>query len=248
MPIDLHELQITPSTPAPGVDSGADPGTECAEPTRAATPPFEPVGVEPEPQPSPAISRSPESATLQFVGGVANLRVSVDPTLTNRYAARFEGPQPEVTEFGSEITIRYHGGPFTWGRAEADVRLRPDLIWTLRVRGGASRADIDVRGLDLRDFEITGGVSRMDLELGEAHGTVPVRIGGGVSRVDISRPAAVPARVEINGGASRLSLDDQSLGAIGGASRLQSSGFETAGDRLQIEVRGGASRLSVRTR
>ncbi len=244
MPIDLHELQITPSTPGAGTDGGA--GT--VEPTRAATPPFEPVAVEPEPQPSAASSRPSEPVTLQFVGGVSNLRVSVDPTLTNRYAARFEGPQPEVTEFGNEITIHYHGGPFAWGRAEADIRLRPDLVWTLRVRGGASRADIDVRGLDLRDFEVTGGVSRMDLELGEAHGTVPVRISGGVSRVDISRPAAVPARVEINGGASRLSLDDQSLGAIGGPSRLQSSGFETAGNRLQVEVRGGASRLSVRPR
>lgn len=240
MPFDLNDLQITPSTP--------EPVTEPAAPTRAATPPFEPVGVEVETQPSPAISQPGETAILQFVGGVANLRVSVDPTLTTRYAARFEGPQPEVTEFGNEITIRYHGGPWSWGRTEADVRLRPDVIWTLRVRGGASRADIDVRDLDLRAFEITGGVSRMDLELGDAHGTVPVRIHGGVSRVDISRPAAVPARIEVNGGASRLSLDDQDLGAIGGPSRLQTSGFETAGDRLQIDVRGGASRLSVQAR
>jgi hypothetical protein len=248
MPIDQHELQITPSVPVPGTEPGGEAAIEPAASTRAATPPFEPVGVEEGAQPAPAVSQPRESATLQFLGGVANLRVSVDPTLPNRYAARFEGPQPEVTEFGNEITIRYLGGPWTWGRMEADVRLRPDVIWTLRVRGGASRAEIDVRDVDLRAFEITGGVSRMDLELGEAHGTVPVRIHGGVSRVDISRPAAVPARVEINGGASRLSLDDQDLGAIGGPSRLQTSGFETAGDCLQIDVRGGASRLNVQSR
>jgi hypothetical protein len=242
MPIDPHELEFAPST----AEAGAELGTESTGQARAATPPFEAVAE--EPQPLPASSQPRETATLQFVGGVANLRICVDPTLTNRYAARFEGPQPEVTEFGNEITIRYHGGTWSWGRVEADIRLRPDLVWTLRVRGGASRADIDVRGLDLRAFEITGGVSRMDLELGEAHGTVPVRISGGVSRLDISRPAAVPARVEINGGASRLALDDQNLGAIGGPSRLQSSGFEPAGDRLHVEVRGGASRLSVLAR
>lgn len=236
-----QELQITPSTPAHGAEPPA--------PTRAATPPFEPVAVHEAPEPSALPQPEPlETATLRFVGGVSNLRVSVDPTLTSRYAARFEGRQPEVTELGDEITIRYHCEPWTWGRAEAEVRLRPDVAWTLAVRGGVSRADIDVRGLDLRTFEITGGVSRMELELGEARGTVPVRICGGVSRVDISRPAAFPARLEINGGASRLSLDDQSLGAIGGPCRIQSGSFDAAGDRLQVEVRGGASRLSIRPR
>lgn len=224
-------------------EAASEPGA----PGRTTTPPFEPVATHEEPEPARAAGPG-ETATLQFLGGVANLFVSVDPTLTERFAARFEGPQPEITEFGNEITIRYPWTGFTWGRTEADVRLRPDLAWTLRVRGGASRADIDVRDLDLRAFEVSGGLSRMDLALGAAHGTVTVRVSGGVSRVDISRPAAVPARVEVNGGASRLSIDDQRLGAIGGGTRLQSGGFEGARDRLQVEVRGGASRLSVRPR
>lgn len=239
MTIDSHGPQIAPAASEQDADRN--------EPNRLTTPPFEPVGAEPDPEPAPAAARQ-EVATLQFVGGVANLFVSVDPTLTERYAARFEGPQPEVTELGDEVTIRYHGGPFTWGHTEAHVRLHPGLVWTLRVRGGASRADIDVRDLDLRALEVTGGVSRMDLALGELHGTVSVRVFGGVSRVDITRPAAVPARLEINGGASRLAMDDQLLGAIGGATRLQTGGFESARDRLQVEVRGGASRLSVRRR
>lgn len=241
MTIQSNDLQIAPAT----TEAGADPA---GEHSRAATPPFEPVAGQEECGPAPAASMPGETATLQFIGGVSNLLVSVDPTLTQRYAARFEGPQPEVTEFGNEITIRYREWPPNWGRTEAEVRLRPDVVWTLRVRGGASRADIDVRDVDLRAFEITGGVSRMDLALGEAHGTVSVRVCGGVSRVDISRPHTVPARLEVNGGASRLSLDDQMLGAIGGGTRLQSGGFDGARDRVQVEVRGGASRLSVRRR
>lgn len=239
MTTEFHDLPSGPTAPEPGSDPEAT--------GRVTTPPFEPVAGQEEPPPA-AIGRPAETATLQFIGGVSNLSVSVDPTLTQRYAARFVGPQPEVTEFGNEVTIRYPWGPFTWGRTEAEVRLRPDVAWTLRVRGGASRADIDVRDLDLRAFEVSGGLSRMDLALGEAHGTVTVRVSGGVSQVDISRPATVPARVEVNGGASRLSIDDQQLGAIGGGTRLQSGGFEGARDRLQVEVRGGASRLSVRPR
>lgn len=239
MTIESHDLQSGPSTPERGSDPEA--------PSRVTTPPFEPVEAHEERE-TAAVARPAETATLQFIGGVSNLSVSVDSTLSRRYAARFEGPQPEVTEFGNEITVRYPWGPFLWGRTEAEVRLRPDVAWTLRVRGGASRADIDVRDLDLRAFEVTGGLSRMDLALGAAHGTVTVLVCGGVSRVDITRPATVPARVEVNGGASRLSIDDQQLGAIGGATRLQSGAFEGSHDRLQVEVRGGASRLSVRPR
>ena len=243
MPIDSFNPQLAPA----GSEAGPDP---TSQPRRVTAPPFEPVGSQEEPSPAPAATATPptETATLQFVGGVSNLVISVDPMLTHRYAARFEGPQPEVTEFGNQITIRYPCSPFAWGRTEAEVRLRPDVAWTLRLRGGASRADIDVRDLDLRGFDISGGVSRMDLALGDVHGTVSVRVHGGVSRVDITRPHAVPAQLEVNGGASRLSLDDQMLGAIGGATRLQSGGFESAQDRLQVEVRGGASRLSVARR
>lgn len=240
MSIPQHELQTPPQASRPVTGAGGSGSVE--------TPPYEPVAPEAEPEPARVEGRRGEAATLQFIGGVANLSISVDPTLTTRYAARFEGPQPEVAELGNEITIRYHGGPFSWGRTEAEVRLHPALAWSLRVRGGASRADVDLRGLELRGFEITGGMSRMDLALGEVRGTVPVRVCGGVSRVDISRPGSIPARLEINGGASRLSLDDQLLGAIGGPTRLQSSGFESASDRLRVEVRGGASRLSVRPR
>lgn len=239
MPIQSEDLQITDTTP----EAGAEPAPE----SRATTPPFEPVSTAPEPewQPEPPVAE--QAGTLQFVGGVSNLTVRVDPSLTTPYAARFEGPQPEVSEFGDEITIRYPWN-FAWGRTAADVRLRPDRVWTLRLRGGASRAEIDLRGARLAAFEVAGGASRIDLDLGEAHGTVPVRIRGGVSRAEISRPATCPARVEVNGGASRLSLDEQHFGAVGGRIGLESSGYPTATDRFEIEVGGGASRLSVRAR
>lgn len=242
MAIELHpsnELQIANRAP----EGGDRPAAVSA----LTTPPFEPVSATPEPEPQPRPDPEPEMATLQFVGGVSNLTIRVDPTLTTRYAARFEGPQPDVTEFGDEITIRYPWG-FAWGRTAADVRLRGDVVWSLRVRGGTSRGEIDLRGAQLVRFEITGGVSRLEMELDEARGIVPVRIRGGASRVEISRPAASAAQVQVNGGASRLSLDEQSFGSVGGHIRLESAGFATVGDRFEIEVGGGASRLSVRSR
>ncbi|MGH7912610.1 MAG: hypothetical protein ACREQM_21895 [Candidatus Dormibacteraceae bacterium] len=239
MPIQYRELQIPHGAIMPG-PAGA---------SQMTTPPFEPTV--PAADPAPAFDRTPgaagngEAATMRFVGGLCNLHLTLDPTLSERFAARFEGPQPEVTEFGDEITIRYHCGPWQWGRTAAEVRLRPDIAWSLRVRGGVSRADIDVRGGDLRGLEISGGVSRMDVTLGEARGTVPVRIQGGVSRVEIDRPAAVPVRLRVQGGASKLTLDTQELGAIGGRTQLESGAFSTASDRYEVEVGGGASRLSV---
>jgi hypothetical protein len=49
----------------------------------------------------------------------------------------------------------------------------------------------------------------------------------------------------VRGGANRLELDGRRFGAVGGELRLASPGWDTAGDRYDVEVQGGASRLEI---
>jgi hypothetical protein len=78
-------------------------------------------------------------------------------------------------------------------------------------------------------------------------GAVPVAIGGGASQVTLRRPREVPIRLRVRGGASKLAFDEQSFGAIGGRTQLQSEGFREAGDRYEITIGGGASQFTVAT-
>ena len=74
-------------------------------------------------------------------------------------------------------------------------------------------------------LHIGSGASGVEITLPPPIGAVPVAIGGGASDVRISRPAEVPVRLQVRGGASHLEFDEQSFGAIGGRSQLQSDGF-----------------------
>ena len=66
--------------------------------------------------------------------------------------------------------------------------------------------------------------------------------------VTIHRPAGVAARLSVGRGASKLAFDEQRFGAIGGKTRLQTSDYDGATDRYDVEVTGGASKLSVDAR
>ena len=113
-----------------------------------------------------------------------------------------------------------------------------------RGRGEGRR---DLHGIELLGLRIGGGASQVDIVLPPPIGAVPVAIGGGASHLTVRRPAEVPVRLQIRGGASKLGFDEQSFGAIGGRTQLQSEGFREAADRYEITIGGGASHVTVST-
>ena len=144
--------------------------------------------------------------------------------------------------------MRYSWGfrAHKWRGHFGEVALNAAVPWEVEVRGGASEVDADLSGLGLSSFVLKGGISDLDLTLPEPSGVVPIRLSGGVSKVGIRRPAGVKARLSMKGGASKLTFDEQSFDAVGGKIRLQSSGYDEASDRYEIEVSGGASEVTIR--
>src|SRR5256714_8675224 len=179
---------------------------------------------------------------LVFPGGVANLTVRVDPSMTAAYQGEFYGPKPRVTEADGLVSIDYSQfNPFRWGRASADVRLNPSSSWAIEIRGGVSHWDSDLRNLELNGIEVRGGVNKADLQLPPPKGSSIVRISVGVSHLTLRRPAGVPARLLIGGGASKLELDAQYLGAVGGPGRPGNPPFSQPTARNHRQIGGGAS-------
>ena len=194
-----------------------------------------------------AIETQLKTARLRLILRSADLALRADAECERRYSASFAGPAPTIHDDGDTVTVeypRFRGGlPFRPSRGE--VRLDPSLAWEIRIEGGVSSLAADLSGLPLRSLEIVGGASDVQVVLPEPAGVVPVRIHGGASEVSFRRPAGVPARVRIAGGASKLTFDDERFGAVGGETRLASTGAEDATERYDIEVEGGASSFSV---
>ena len=184
---------------------------------------------------------------LRLILRSADLALRADGECERRYWSSFDGPEPTIHEDDDSVTVeypRFRGGlPFRPSRGE--VRLNPLFAWEIHVDGGVSNLAADLSALPLRSFEIAGGASDVQVVLPEPTGLIPIRIRGGASKVSFRRAAGVPARLRIAGGASELTFDDERFGAVGGETRLASTGAEDAAERYDIEVGGGASRLIV---
>lgn len=186
------------------------------------------------------------TSRLVFPHGVANLTIRVDAAMATLYRGEFYGPKPKVTEADGVVYIDYPRlNLLIWGRTAADIAVSPAVAWFIDIRGGVSRWDADLRNGSVAGIEVHGGLNKVELQLPEPSGTVQVRVTGGASHLRLSRPSGVPARVHIGGGASKLTLDEQGFGAVGGPVRLESSGYQGATARYDVEIGGGASQITV---
>ena len=190
---------------------------------------------------------SAKTGRLVFANGAARLTLRVAYRMDDLYRARFEGKPPKMEVEGGTVTFRRSRRYtlFDLRRHSEEITLNAAVPWEVEVRSGAAWVKADLGGLELASFVLKGGASELDLMLPEPSGPVPVRLAGGASKVSIRRPAGVEARMNLQGGAAKLAFDGQSFDAVGGTVRLQSSGYEGALDRYEIEVSGGASEISI---
>ncbi len=183
---------------------------------------------------------------LRFAAGATRLALRGEP-IRDLYRATFEGRRPVVTfDPSGEVSFQYKG--FSWFLARnvaAQVTLTTAVPWAIEIRRGVTHLSADLRELHLTSVDITGGVSESQLSLPAPHGTATLRVSGGASRLLVRRPRGTAVQLSIRGGASNLVFDDQRLGAVGGATRLATQGWDTATDRWAIELTGGSSDFSV---
>jgi hypothetical protein len=147
------------------------------------------------------------------------------------------------------VTIRYRrgaAGAFTSRRAR--LALNGGIPWSIELEGGLTDLRGSLEGLRLARVEVAGGANHIDLDLPSPTGSVPIRVSGVVSDARLRRPTGSAAAVRVDGGVSQLRLDDRRLGRVAGDRRFESSRFEAARDRFEIELLGGASNVRVEAR
>lgn len=188
------------------------------------------------------------SGRLRLVGTVARVAVEAADLGDQLVAAEFSATGPDVRVAGGEVVVAFgrgRGRHRDAGRGAGRVLLNERIPWRVEVSGGASRLDLDLRGVDLRAVAVRGGASDVLLRLPAPSGVVPVVIAGGASRMRVERPAGSSMAVRVRGGAGHLTLDGTELRAFWGDDRFALGGPADAPDRFELEVGGGASRLVV---
>ncbi len=173
------------------------------------------------------------------------LRLRPGRSPADLYRARFEGGTPHVRVRDARVLVQYRGIPFDVRKRVATMHLNPSIPWDIEIVGGVVRIEADLREIDLRRFDLTGGSERLQLELGRPNGDVPIRVVGGVKALRLERPAGAALSLLVQGGAGRIEFDGQAIGATGGETTLESSGWKAAGDRFDVKVIGGTSAIEI---
>src|SRR2546421_7774541 len=93
------------------------------------------------------------------------------------------------------------------------VTLSTRIPWTIRISGGASGLQMDLRELQLTNLEINGGASSVDGHLGKPKGTLAVNISGGASNVSLPIPNRSHWRTALTRGVGRRTVTRHRPGA-----------------------------------
>ena len=185
---------------------------------------------------------------LVFERGASDIFIGVCPSMGDLLRARLEGPASQVRAQDGTVTVRQRRRRLpSLSRDERanEILLNGSIPWDVEVRGGASNLAANLGELKLSSLEIKGGASKVELTLPSPSGTIPLRVLGGAEGLTVRRPKGVAARVYVSRGASELMLDEQRHGAVGGETSLQSSDYEHAAHRYDIEVSGSVSGLTI---
>lgn len=159
-----------------------------------------------------------------FVGGVA-----------------WKQPSPERVELSPDMDRGFW--PWSGERLDWEVRLSPDVVLDLRIEGGASRSELDLRGLQVRRLDLRTGASQTTVTLPE-RGATSVSADAGAAQLVFSVPAGVAARIRSQMVVGSTEIDQGRFPRTG-SGRYESADFATNPNRVEIEVRGGMGNVRI---
>jgi hypothetical protein len=192
-----------------------------------------------------------KQASVRIDAGAAQITMEGADTGEDLYRAHIEysGRKPDVS-FGSangDLHIsegNTSGFFFQARRFVLDLELNTSVTWKIAVDGGASSDSLKLSNVHVADIDLNTGASHEDITVGIPAGSVPITVDGGALTVNVHRPKGVAASVAVSGGAVNLTFDGRQSHAVGTVT-AQTSDYNRASDRYQIQVNGGASNVTV---
>lgn len=192
-----------------------------------------------------------KQASVRIDVGAAQITMVGRDTGEDLYRAHIEysGRKPEVKFDSSTGDLHISQGNtsglfFQNRRFVLDLDLNTGVTWKVAVDSGASSDSFKLSNVPLSAIELNTGASREDITVGSPSGSVPITVNGGALTVNVHRPKGVAASVAVSGGAVNLTFDGRQSHAVGTVT-AQTSDYNGASDRYQIQVNGGASNVTV---
>ena len=193
-------------------------------------------------------------ASVEVDAGGATITMEGSSSLGDdlfRAHIEYSGRKPDVSldEASGDVHISQSNtsGFFLQSRRfSLTLQLNSSVPWRIAVNSGASSDAFMLSTVRVARIDVNAGASKEEITVGDPSGTVPITINGGALTVNVHRPPGAAASVSVSGGAASLSFDGRKSKAVGTLT-AQTSDYDHASDRYQIQVEGGADTVTVDT-
>ncbi len=170
------------------------------------------------------------------------------------YSGQFGGGvERKVRRNGQRLEASLRTGDMTWfapwdwwgsaGGLDWDVALNPTVPLSLNFETGASRAELDLTNLCVRELRVQTGASATVITMPAQAGATQARIESGAASVKVRVPDSVAARIEGTMGLGALNVNERRFPRRGGV--YESDDYATAANRLDLRVEGGVGAVEV---
>lgn len=123
-------------------------------------------------------------------------------------------------------------------------QLTKDVPVTVSVEAGASSIDINLSDVQATRIELSTGASSSNVTL-PARGMSFLDVEAGMASVNIRVPEATAARIRAEDGVSAINVDTNRFPRLS-SNLYQSSDFDTATDRAEINIESGLGSVNVK--
>lgn len=180
--------------------------------------------------------------------GMVQLELSTLDDVEKLFQAELNQPEPKIDVENGRVHVVYPHFSISYiikRPQTSHLALNGCIPWSFGFAQGLKGLHGDLRKLTLTDLFVKGGAVDVDLLLPKPSGNVTIRFTGGVRDITLKRPTGAEVRFAIKGGATHIRFDKQHAVSIGGGLSWQSSGFDKATDRYDIEIGGGATHITI---
>lgn len=151
---------------------------------------------------------------------------------------------PAADVSGSTVVTSLRGTGLP-GPAVVTVELSDDVVWNVRLAGGATDESVDLTGGRGGNVDLSAGTSRAAVALPAAAGMQRVTMSGGAGQFTVRLSGAGPVRVAAAGGAGSVTVDGVTHTGVAGGSVWTPGGWDAATSRYDVDATAGVSSMTV---
>lgn len=194
-----------------------------------------------------------ESAKLTLEHAAGRLSIGSGTARDELLGGHFAGGvSSTIRRQGSEARIKLAVPAGRWfdlpfggnGGLEWSMELSPDLVYELEIRAAAGETNLLLADLKVIALHLQTGASSSLVELPAMVERGQIAVEAGVASVELHVPPGVGARITSEAGLAEVDVDRTRFPRANGA--YQSTDFQSADKRLEIDIQAGVGSVKVR--